>query len=84
MKVTLRQLQEGEKQNLKDCLKMEYRLTQRFMVCDRKYTVLTTETLYKRKSEFMSLCSPGLYCFQLLKVHDISGCMLLTLFFSLD
>jgi len=31
MKVTLRQLQEGSKLNLAECLKMEYRLSQRFM-----------------------------------------------------
>ena len=32
MKVTLRQLQEGSKLSLAECLKMEYRLTQRCMV----------------------------------------------------
>ena len=32
MKITLRQLQEGSKLNLGECLKMEYRLCQRFMV----------------------------------------------------
>lgn len=32
MKITLRQLQEGAKLSLGDCLKMEYRLTQRCMV----------------------------------------------------
>lgn len=31
MKITLRQLQEGSKLNLAECLKMEYRLSQRFM-----------------------------------------------------
>lgn len=31
LKITLRQLQEGERFNLSDCLKMEYRLTQRCM-----------------------------------------------------
>lgn len=31
MKITLRQLQEGSKLNLAKCLKMEYRLSQRFM-----------------------------------------------------
>ena len=40
MKVTLRQLQEGSKLNLAECLKMEYRLSQRFMVRNTQQTHL--------------------------------------------
>ena len=43
LKITLRQLQEGAKLNLADCLKMEYRLTQRCMVRKKKNII---ELLY--------------------------------------
>jgi hypothetical protein len=53
-KVTLQQLQEGAKINLAECLQMEYRLTQRFMVCNNPLMINTDSGRRRREDGLLS------------------------------